>query len=216
MQVLQKSLSLREQKRELSRRAIVEAARALLDQKGYAEMSMDDVATRVGISKATLYQHFRSKDELSVAAIARDIERIAELIASLDRTLPAIERLELVLREGLKYRYAYSAQLPAMLPSAVWDHPDFRAQRKRTFAAANQLMKEAQAEGAIRADVPLPVLNALISGMFSINAPELMRSVNQSFETTCDMLLRTLFDGIRAPAPTRTRSAKRPIKARTK
>lgn len=49
------------------REEILEATTELLSEKGYAAMSMDDLAARVGVSKPTLYTHFPTKDDLVVA-----------------------------------------------------------------------------------------------------------------------------------------------------
>lgn len=46
------------------REAIVEAARRLFSEKGYAATTMDDVAAAAGVAKATLYRYVRSKDDL--------------------------------------------------------------------------------------------------------------------------------------------------------
>ncbi|SRR6266566_2297550 len=46
------------------RQHIVRAARDLFGQHGYAAVSLSDIAERVGVTKAALYHHFRTKDEL--------------------------------------------------------------------------------------------------------------------------------------------------------
>lgn len=46
------------------RQLVLEAARALFLARGYGAVSMDAVAQRAGVSKATLYAHFQSKDAL--------------------------------------------------------------------------------------------------------------------------------------------------------
>jgi AcrR family transcriptional regulator len=51
-------------------RAIVEAAIHLLSTQGYARMSMDGVAARAGVSKATIYLRYAGKADLATAAIA--------------------------------------------------------------------------------------------------------------------------------------------------
>src|SRR3954451_25099586 len=51
------------------RRAILEAAAALFMAEGYGAVSMDAVARRAGVSKATLYAHFGAKDRLFAAII---------------------------------------------------------------------------------------------------------------------------------------------------
>lgn len=45
-------------------RQIVDQAAELFDQSGFHSTSMDDLAVAVGIRKATIYYHFRSKDEI--------------------------------------------------------------------------------------------------------------------------------------------------------
>ena len=50
--------------RERKRRAVVRAAASAFNAAGFANTSMEDVAARLGITKPTLYQYFRSKQEI--------------------------------------------------------------------------------------------------------------------------------------------------------
>ena len=59
-----KTSSLKEKQREERTALILQAAYDVLIEKGYYEASMDEIATRVGISKGTLYLHFKSKEDL--------------------------------------------------------------------------------------------------------------------------------------------------------
>ena len=59
-------------KGELRRRAIVDVAREAFLAQGFAATSMSEIATRLGGSKGTLYNYFRSKEEL-FAALMIDI-----------------------------------------------------------------------------------------------------------------------------------------------
>lgn len=56
------------------RAAILDAAQVCFLEHGYASTSMDMVATRAGVSKATIYAHFDSKDLLFGAIICRRCE----------------------------------------------------------------------------------------------------------------------------------------------
>ena len=49
---------------EARRKAILEVARDVFLNQGYAAASMSEIASRVGGSKGTLYNYFRSKEEL--------------------------------------------------------------------------------------------------------------------------------------------------------
>lgn len=60
------------------RAAVLNAAQACFLEHGYASTSMDMVAARAGVSKATIYAHFQSKDELFGAIIGRRCDDQAE------------------------------------------------------------------------------------------------------------------------------------------
>lgn len=68
--------SLRERRRQLLREEILEATHQLLTERGYAAISMDDVAARVGISKPTLYHQFPTKQDLIAAMATHLLERM--------------------------------------------------------------------------------------------------------------------------------------------
>ncbi|MFI5866096.1 TetR/AcrR family transcriptional regulator [Streptomyces sp. NPDC051546] len=51
------------------RRAIVDAAAAEFLAEGYAAASMDAITSRAGVSKATLYKHFGTKERLFLAVV---------------------------------------------------------------------------------------------------------------------------------------------------
>jgi AcrR family transcriptional regulator len=50
-----------------TRQAIIMAAIQLLGQKGFANVSMNDIVNVSGISKGGVYWHFKSKDEILIA-----------------------------------------------------------------------------------------------------------------------------------------------------
>ena len=54
---------------ETTRRRIIDAAYELFYRKGFARVGVDAVAAQAGVTKRTLYAHFRSKDELLAAML---------------------------------------------------------------------------------------------------------------------------------------------------
>ena len=69
---------------ETRRNAIVQAAVELFKEKGYERASMNELARRLGGSKATLYGYFPSKEELFVAVVkAVATLHLADAIAAL-------------------------------------------------------------------------------------------------------------------------------------
>ncbi|QRM33853.1 TetR/AcrR family transcriptional regulator [Microvirga sp. VF16] len=68
----------------LKRRQIVDGARQIFLQSGYAEASMDEIAAKAGVSKGTLYNHFDSKDDMFKSLIHAEAKRLARDLPSPD------------------------------------------------------------------------------------------------------------------------------------
>lgn len=66
-------------KREKIRRTeeILSAAQKVMLAKGYAGATMDDIAAEAGITKPTIYQYFKTKDELFVQLVEPMIQFLA-------------------------------------------------------------------------------------------------------------------------------------------
>lgn len=54
-------------KRVRTRRKLLEAARELIREKGYAHTTMQDVAQRAGMTSGAIYGNFKNRDELFIA-----------------------------------------------------------------------------------------------------------------------------------------------------
>lgn len=76
------------------RRQILDGAVAVFKRQGFDAASMADVASEAGVSKATLYVYFPSKEELFAAVIGEERDRnIANFLEMLDPSRPAPEVL---------------------------------------------------------------------------------------------------------------------------
>ncbi len=64
-----------------SRRSILDAAARLATTHGLQGLSIGELATHIGMSKSGLYAHFKSKEELLLATIARAAEIFEEDVA---------------------------------------------------------------------------------------------------------------------------------------
>jgi AcrR family transcriptional regulator len=67
---------LREDEREVRKRLIIEAAMELFEEKSFHEIGMRDIALKAGVSAASIYRYFPSRDDLFVEALIRDINNI--------------------------------------------------------------------------------------------------------------------------------------------
>jgi AcrR family transcriptional regulator len=72
---------------------ILESAVDVLGSRGYHNVSMDDIAEAAGVSKALVYQHFESKDDLYLAVLQAHQELITEqVLPAWSQDLPQEER----------------------------------------------------------------------------------------------------------------------------
>jgi len=60
---------------------IIATAVALAEEGGFEAVRLRDVAKHAGVALGTLYRHFRSKDDLLVAALAREAAGLAARMA---------------------------------------------------------------------------------------------------------------------------------------
>jgi AcrR family transcriptional regulator len=73
---------------------ILDAAYGLFWRQGFLRVSMDDIAARADITKRTLYQHFRSKDDLIAAALAHSSELAIERLGRFRRSTRCDELID--------------------------------------------------------------------------------------------------------------------------
>ena len=190
--------TLRERQRQLREGAILDAAHELMAEQGYADMSMDALAVRVGVSKATLYQHFPSKEELAIDVIIRLMRRGEECVYSLDPSAPAISRLEESLRQGIERRAALWAARLTLLPTSVRCHPRYQAQQERLVTAFSTLVDAAKAEGDIAPELPTAVIVRLLFCLLRGDYEDLLTSGECSLADLSATLVSIIFDGIRS------------------
>ena len=101
--------------------AIVQAVNRLLAEKGFDAMTVDEVAARVGIAKASLYKHFPSKEDLAAAAMVRVMRQAQAFCAALLDTDPPLENLRTVTR------WTMALKLAGDMPSLPSQNSSLRA-----------------------------------------------------------------------------------------
>ena len=101
IRVIVMSLERKEMKRKQKREEIISTAEKLFFSKGYDDVSMNDIAKDVGMSKATLYLYFDNKDSLFFAVVLRGAEIMKSLIEK------EMENVEKGIDKVFAYRNAY-------------------------------------------------------------------------------------------------------------
>lgn len=71
-------------KSDTKRRAILEAAFAVVCEKGYYETKVEDIARRAGVAKGTVYLYFRDKADLYIGMVGWLLEQALALIRAVE------------------------------------------------------------------------------------------------------------------------------------
>lgn len=199
-------LTIREKQWLVREEAILDAAQRLLHARGYSSMSMDELAAEVGISKATLYQHVESKEELAARAIVRSMAHMSRFIEEQDTTLPALTRLEAAIDYFVGRRYGNVPSGPIAsktLYPILQSHAEFQQHHARLMQQLEALVEEAQAEGSIVPHLPSLLLVRMILSCTRDPEYEILLAEGH---VTADELRQTLmtfiFDGVRIPQHT--------------
>jgi AcrR family transcriptional regulator len=109
-----------------TRDGLLDGALASLELNGLRGTTMAGIAVRAGVAKATLYNHFRTREDLVRALVAREVERLAlatrgqDLAVALAATGESLARMPAVRHLA---ETEPSALLPLLAPGAGagWD-----------------------------------------------------------------------------------------------
>lgn len=155
-----------------NRERILAAARQACAQHG-AAVQIDDVARGAGVGVGTVYRHFPTKDALIEALVAEKIRVTSE---NLRRALEIDDPWE-AFADGVRRNAEVMAADAALRDALIRLGPAARASDAdyaEVNAAAGRLVERAQAAGALRDDVTVEDVGALMGGLCaSMGHPEL-------------------------------------------
>jgi AcrR family transcriptional regulator len=154
-------ITYKEKERQRREEEILQKAAQLLTDRGFANLNMDDLADAVGISKPTLYQHFKSKDELVTQVV---IENFRIMDEKLNTTLTGtpLQRLQQMMRWMLKSRYSRHSIVSALDQETAWKlfttNEHIAKGRKHFHSKLIDLVGEAQRSGEIDPALPTSIV----------------------------------------------------------
>jgi AcrR family transcriptional regulator len=131
------------------REEILAVATEAFGRSGYRGVSLADIAARVGISQPGLLHHFRSKDELLIAALERRDAESTEHMQSVFREASVVDALRLY---AVEFAEAIDPDHPA--------HEFFRRRNARVRATLADRIRRDQAEHRLSATLDPPTVAA--------------------------------------------------------
>ena len=86
-------LGIREQRKLLTREDLLQAAKEMFEERGYDNVTVAEIAAGAGVSVKTLFQHFRSKEDLLLAELDAVHERLLTALRARDPDQSPIEAM---------------------------------------------------------------------------------------------------------------------------
>ena len=180
-----------------SHQAILEATLELLGEKGFRGMSMDAVAARAGVSKATIYRRWKSKEEL----ISELLDQIADVV-QVAQTGDPYEDLIATSRFAAEHGEAASRLLPALQGEATVNEEFGRMFREKLVDRRRQQLQDfvraAIEAGHIRDDVDVEFLADVMFGTIVMRANILGGTLKHLVEEQAQ-LWDLLLEGVGTP-----------------
>jgi AcrR family transcriptional regulator len=141
------------------RKDIIDAATSLFYSRGYADTSVEDVATAVGVLKGSLYYYIDSKEDLLVRILEDVHEQVAEILGEVaSRTdLSPLERIALYVRRQVEYNARNVRKIAVYYHEFRWISgsrlANIRRQRREHEQFFVDLLKEAVEAGEVARDL---------------------------------------------------------------
>ncbi len=102
----------RQREKEQRKTEIIDAAERLFFSRSYEDVSMDEIAHKVELNKATIYLYFKNKETLFATIVLRGIQLLKEKYTEcMEKQVPGIVKVALM---GQAY-YQYSEEYPDYL-----------------------------------------------------------------------------------------------------
>lgn len=161
--------------KQARRLQLTEAAAKVFAREGFRGARIADVAVEAGLGKGTVYEYFRSKEELFFAVFERSSEQIeAGMAARLEGHESSAERLRVtaveMVRQGVDHLDLYGLTLEfwAAAGTGVCEgrvKESFRQIYRELRAMIQQVIEEGQASGELSADVRAQAVAGTIMGV---------------------------------------------------
>lgn len=143
---------------------ILDAAVDLLGENGWEGLSMEALASRAGVGKATIYRRWSSKEEIVIAAMERFVEDIR-----LYDTGSLVSDLEALLQDAVQAYLSPRGRLLPVLATVMDRQPRLAKAIRRTFfeprrRAVIEVFERARARGELPANADLGLIHDLAVG----------------------------------------------------
>lgn len=205
MTTTERGPSLKDRQRHERQELILRAAADLMAERGYHEMSLDEIAARVGISKGAIYLHFPSKEDLVVTLVSQGMTSFTDALhealsgdgSPREKLEHVIERVTTNLACAPHTHLAVVMRQPELLNRLAERRESMRQAMEEPRQRLAEVIEQGKASGDFDPQLPTPLLLNVLIAMLS---PHLYRGALEGDGLTREELVaglrRFFFKGI--------------------
>lgn len=190
-------------RKSISRESIIQAAIEVFSKKDFKNASISEIARKAGIADGTIYQYFKSKEDLLFSI---PIEKTKEFRNQLDLHLEGISGALNKLRKFIWYYLYFFNTNPdyghilmlEMRVSKSFVNTETYDFLKQAVGQAMNIIQEGQDEGVFRTDTDIYILRHMVLGTLEhIVSRWLLKGAGYDLLERHQEVSRLMIDGLR-------------------
>lgn len=196
-------MSVLDEKSENSLR-IMTKAHELFMERGFSKVTMDELATELGMSKKSLYVDFKGKDDLLVSIFEHLKENLSTTFEQilqnqdLSFTQKFINIMSIISEKISTIRPRFMDDLKRYRPEIWQNITEFRKQHIHKFMS--ELIDEGKVKGYVKEDIPTEIIvNVYESSIQRMIHPDFLMHVPYQAKDVFKHILTILFTGVIKP-----------------
>ena len=187
------------------RQRILEHARALFLERGFLDVSMREIAEASGLRKASIYHHFRDKEDLFTAIV---LEQTIELRHRMEKSIEGVEgfrpRLERLTEIQLVSTRSHSMRLAEDFKTYIPEnrHEEMHGELRNLFSIYKSVFADAHAAGELANIEPSLAASCFFQIVLSLAWDWLVTGgpVKPEPAALADLAVRIMLFGVAGPA----------------
>ncbi len=196
-------MSIREEKKQKTKQAILDAAIALFSTNGFENTSIEELAKSAGVGKGTVYGYFQTKKEILYAFCEYEMEQIhKELAKRADPDAPILEQVLTIymtefnhVTQNKEFGRIFMRQTVFPNENDAQGHLEIE---DKYFKLLFPILKKAQERGELRNNIELLHITGHFYGLYIliISSWYIGRIPTEEISSSLELIFRQALEGL--------------------
>ena len=196
-------MSIREEKKQKTKQAIMDAAITLFSTNGFENTSIEELAKVAGVGKGTVYGYFQTKKEILHAFCEYELDQIhKELVKRANPKAPILDQMLTIYMTEFKYvtqnkEFGRIFMRQTIFPDEN-DAKNFLKNEDKYFQLIFPILERAKERGELRKDLELLHITGHFYGLYILlmSAWYSGRIPTKEISTAMELIFRQALEGL--------------------